>query len=185
MNTGDFTITTNQRRLDVSTIGSWFIEPWSPQLAREMRIGARAELQRAYAGGDDSFPGQLRELIATFWLGEPVEYRYQILKAQAVDGWRPLLELIYGQLLISRGLAPAMRHLDEGFLAASALLSPDDYFRVMRRHDLLRFIPLFQTPRPARTLDELISEARVIQQLTGGSLKNRNNGVRNGADIIG
>ena len=114
------------------------------------------------------------------WLGGLVEYRYPVLMARSA-GWRTaLLELVFGQLLASCRLFPAMKHLDAGFAAASGFLSPDDYFNVMKRHDLLRLLPLFPEPRAARALDELLVEARVIRRLPSyraGSAEIRDHGT--------
>lgn len=149
------------------SLGGWFAEPLSHDQARALRASAHRRLQRAYATGGDGFAGQVQELVAAFWLDGAVEHRYAVL-ARAANGWQAaLLELIHGQLLASRGMHPAPAHLDAGFAAAKGFLSAGDYFRVMRRHDLLRLLPVSLQPGPARTLDELLLQARVIKRLRG------------------
>jgi len=154
--------------IESASLGAWFADPQSFDQAQVNRGHVRRQLHSACAGSCDTFTMQLSELIASFWLDEPVEHRYLILKATATDWRAAMMELVYGQLLASRGLDPAMEHLDAGFRKATDFLSPQDYFTVMNRHDLLRLLPLFQEPRPPRSLGELLTEARIIRSLRCG-----------------
>ena len=62
---------------------------------------------------------------------------------------------------------PACDYLDSGFELAAHLLEPEEYFLVLKRHELLRRLQLMPTPSKAAGLDELLTEARVIQRLKG------------------
>jgi hypothetical protein len=76
-----------------------------------------------------------------------------------------LLELVYGQLLISRKLQPATIHLEQGFMRAACYLDSGDYLRLLRRHELLGYLVLTDTPADPQPLDALLSEAAVIRRL--------------------
>jgi hypothetical protein len=111
---------------------------------------------------------RLAEIIFRFWAGHDSESNYRnCLALLDSDRDLALLELCYGQLLIARRLEPAWRHLDTGFTTAARLLEPEDYFTVMKRHELLRQLPLATRPSPAASLDALLAEARVIARLRG------------------
>ena len=76
-----------------------------------------------------------------------------------------LVELIYGQLLMSRRLRGARLHLDRGFLRAGRLLTTDDYFILLKRHQQLSRLPLTQTPLPPADLPSLLTTAAVIARM--------------------
>ena len=78
-----------------------------------------------------------------------------------------MLEMVYGQLLLSRRQWPALQHLDRGFSLAAGYLEATDYFLLVRRHDLLRHIPLADAPVVPHGLQALLAEAAVIRQLQG------------------
>ncbi len=149
--------------------GDWFADPLPPGRARRLLSDVRRALQRVYGEGEVWFEGRLLEMIARFHDGRPVESDYHNMAALAAgQSQRALLELVYGQLLMSRRLQGAMQHLDKGFEVAAHLLAPADYFEVMKRHELLRLLPLSGRPAAPRPLQGLLTEARVIRRLGGG-----------------
>jgi hypothetical protein len=95
-----------------------------------------------------------------------LEYRQLVVSATAKRD-RALLELVFGQLLMSRKQQPALRHLDAGFRLAAGYLEAGDYFLLVRRHELLRHIPLSGETAAPRGLQSLLAEAAVIRQLRG------------------
>ena len=121
------------------SLGDWFAVPLCMDQAEHLLTEARQAMQRAYARGNAGYEMRILELIACYWLDRPVDHLYTSLSA-ALDEQhhQALLELVYGQLLMSRRQAAAMSHLDTGFKLAAGLLEPDVYFEMIRRHDMLR-----------------------------------------------
>ena len=78
-----------------------------------------------------------------------------------------MCELIHGQLLASRKLCGAQRHLENGFDLADDHLPPAAYFALLRRHEQLAWLPCHEQPSPAQGLAELLAEAAVIRKLEG------------------
>lgn len=110
---------------------------------------------------------KLQAMQARFWLGGDIRDEYQMLKpvvARSAHG-RALLELIYGQLLISRRLTLGKQHLDKGFSLAANLFTAGDYLEVMNRHRLLRQLPLSDIPVKAEPLAALLTIAKVIERM--------------------
>jgi hypothetical protein len=64
-------------------------------------------------------------------------------------------------------LKGAYDHLDRGLHDARDLLATRDYFILVRRHELLRYLPLGDEPRPPQELSALLAEATVIERLVG------------------
>lgn len=146
----------------------WYADPLAPDAAAALHAQARQAVQRSLADGT---PGgqplslRLAELIAGFWLGRAVALDHRSLIATQPREFQALVELIYGQLLISRKLAGALDHLDRGFILAVPHLAPAEYFALLRRHELLRALPLRADASAALTLPELLIEARIIRRL--------------------
>jgi len=112
------------------------------------------------------FQLHVQQLLCHFWMDVPTSLEYRQLTASAtLQRDRALLELVYGQLLLSRRQRPAQRHLDRGFSLGVAYLAATDYFLLVRRHDLLRYIPLSAVPVAPQGLQSLLAEAAVIRQL--------------------
>ena len=65
---------------------------------------------------------------------------------------------------MSRQLEGAMAHLERAFMLGRDLFSPADYFRIMKRHQLLDLIPLSKPPATPRTLHELLTSAAVMRE---------------------
>jgi hypothetical protein len=149
-----------------SDLGAWYAEPLAAPAARRLLERARERQQRAYVAGTDGAAWAVQEMIARFWLDQSIESQYRnLLKTAGDEGVRVLAELVYGQLLMSRRLRGADRHLRAAFASAAALLAPADYFAVMKRHQLLGHLALQATPSPPLGLDALLREAAVIRTL--------------------
>lgn len=167
------------------SLGDWFAEPLGLERARHLAGEVRRRLQRAYSGGESAFEGRLLELVAAYW-GErsPVSVYRSLEATVARDGReRALLELTWGQLLLSRRLEPAFVHLDAGFSRAAHLLSADDYFKVMKRHALLRLLPLSRSASAPQTLSALLDEARIIQRIGGDRTRPAGAGLSHGDTV--
>ena len=146
----------------------WYAQPLTATAAAGLHAEARRAVQSALADGtarDRSLAARLAELIAAFWLGRAVALDYRSLIATHPPETVALVELIYGQLLISCKLTGALEHLDRGFSLAVPHLAPAEYFALLRRHELLRVLPLHPQPAAAQTLLDLLTEARVIRRL--------------------
>lgn len=152
---------------DDLSLAGWYGEPMDERAARELLQRAQQALREAYAGGGCSFGPLLQQLLARFRLQGELQEVDSMQATLREERERALLELIQGQLLISVRLRQAREHLDAGFRAAANLLSPEDYFSVLRRHEQLRALPLFDRPMPARGLAQLLAEAGVIRRLQG------------------
>ncbi len=142
-------------------LGEWYAVPLDP--------AAREVLARCVATSD-SLVQRFGGLISAFWSGADPAMAYESLGGLLGEEGREraLLELVQGQLLMSRRLPGAMDHLDRGFRLAVPWLGARDYFRVLKRHELLRELPPAVSPQPPRDLDALLTEARVIRRLRRG-----------------
>ncbi len=154
--------------------------------AAEQLVGqCRVQLRLGNISAFHGFWLECEVMKGRFWLEGGCEADYQYLKVKAEGAVESaLLELVYGQLLMSRKLCSANFHLDKGFWLAAGLLSARDYFRVLRRHRDLECLVLTDTPAPPRTLEELIKEAGVIRRLTRGEAGICNNPKGHG-DTVG
>jgi hypothetical protein len=150
------------------SLGSWFAAPIPPDQAQALLPGVR-QSAGAPADGRATVPVRLAELILRFWSGHDVEPDYgNCLALCADDRERAMLELCYGQLMIARRIEGAWTHLDRGFALAARLLEAEEYFAVLKRHELLRELALGPVPLEGLPLDTLCAEARVITRLRGG-----------------
>jgi hypothetical protein len=133
------------------------------QLLQLSQKRKQACLRRGHA----SIRSNLQLMIGKFWLGESMDKDYLSLQQQTrntIRG-RVLLNLIHGQLLMSKRLSGAMDSLQQGFTEGRLLFTPQDYFLVLKRHQTLAHLPLSNSPLPAESLDSLLNSARVIQLL--------------------
>jgi hypothetical protein len=150
------------------SLACWLGDPLDETRARDLLELVRERIRRGRNSALELFSLRLAELIGRFWTGGDVEAAYETLSAlPGEDRQLALLELCYGQLFMARRQQPAWQHLDRGFQLAAHLLEAEDYFRVLRRHELLRQIPLQSAPGAAAALDVLLREARVIARLRG------------------
>ena len=143
----------------------WYAAPLAADTAKGLHAKARQAVQQALASGVPPLAPKLAEMIAGFWLGRAAALDHRSLVATQPPESQALVELIYGQLLVSRRLAGALEHLDRGFRLAIPYLAPGEYFTLLRRHELLRALPLHATASAAQTLPDLLTEARVIHRL--------------------
>ena len=152
-------------------LGRWYADPLTPQQAQTLLEETRTRRHPRAGRNRRCYTCQLQELVARYWLGEAVQDEYQRLaqRLRHTSHGRALLELIYGQLLMSRRLSAARRHLDEGFRRAVPLLSTTDYFAILRRHQQLARLPLTDNELPPQTLAALLTTAAVIERMTQGA----------------
>lgn len=144
---------------------AWYATPLMPDAATALHAQSRQALQRALTSGSPPLATWLAALVAGFWLGRPVALEYRSLIATLPPESRARVELVYGQLLISRKLTGALEHLGRGFMLAIPQLAPGEYFALLRRHETLRALPLADTASAPQTLADLLTEARVIRRL--------------------
>jgi hypothetical protein len=144
----------------------WFATPLSKAEAEHLWQQATERHERRLRRGCPSVLPRLQQLCARFWLEQTIENDYQQLRIQFQHRHskraQALLELCHGQLLISRGLEGARKHLQQGFTLARELFAAGDYFIVHQRHQLLAQLPLSSQAGPAQELTQLLSTARVI-----------------------
>ena len=147
-------------------LATWYGEPPGAAAAAVLHDRAQQELQLRLCLNHGSFPLHVLQLVCDFWRRADGASRYETLAA-AVDDRREqaLLELVYGQLLMSRKLKPANAHLALGFELAAPWLASVSYFELLRRHEMLACLRLTDRPAPAQGLTALLSEAAVIRRL--------------------
>jgi hypothetical protein len=148
-------------------LARWYAEPLTPQQANELLSLAVVHEQQLLKRFAHSYLSPLLKLIALHWLGEPIESHYQQLVSRKEKSVHIeiLTPLIYGQLLMSRRIEGAMGYLDQAFAQARLLLRPEDYFTVMKRHQLLKQLPLGEGYSAGSTLEALLNTAAVIGRM--------------------
>jgi len=150
------------------SLGSWFAEPLSVQQAGMRLPEIRRQQQLCFSRGEPCFGPRLAEFVAHYWCGRDLEAEHRNLYALVADRREEaMLRLCYGQLLIARKQRVAWEFLDTGFELAAHLLGPEEYFLVLKRHELLRMLPLHTQPVKPAGLKELLAEAAVIRRLKG------------------
>lgn len=159
-------------RCELPGLAIWMADPVDVETA----VCSLGKLQHCMRAGNLDehavFSLRLGEIIARFWAGKDIEAGYKNLLALLNRTHQEsVLELCIGQLLMARKLSPAWVHLERGFQLAAHLLEPEDYFLVMKRHELLRQLPLSQQGMEAVDLETLLSEARVIASLRGNATR--------------
>jgi hypothetical protein len=150
------------------SLASWLAEPVSQQRAQACLPGILHRLQASISSGHGSFPVRLAEVVVRYWCGHDLDAIFRNLLA--LHGKRreqAQLKLCYGELLMACKYQPAWDYLDSGFELAAHLFEPEEYFLVLKRHELLRRLQLRPVPAKPASLDELLTEARVIQRLNG------------------
>ena len=150
------------------SLASWFASPLTRQQAEVWLPRIHRRNQTAVSEGQNGCTVRLAELIVRYWLGDNIDVEYQNMLALLGERRESaMLQLCYGQLLIARKIDMAWQHLDCGFRQAAHILHPEDYFLVLGRHELLRSLVLSARPSAPMRLDELLTEAGVIQRLKG------------------
>jgi hypothetical protein len=151
-----------------ASLAAWYGEPLSTGDAERLYAWAGKSLRYRLCAGLPVFQLHVLQLLGHYWMGVSIPLGYQQLVASATEKRdRALLEIVYGQLLFSRRQWPALQHLDRGFRLASGYLEAMDYFLLVRRHDLLRHIPLSDARVTPQGLQSSLAEAAVIRQLQG------------------
>lgn len=152
------------------SLAAWYAGPLAAGKLIKLQLAAATGLQSRLCRGGSSFRPQLLQLVCRSLAGMDIEPDYRQLSA-TVHAARDaaLLELVYGQLLISRKLQPASKRLEQGFMRAARFLDSGDYLRLLRRHELLGYLVLTETPVDPQPLDVLLSEAAVIRRLCGNT----------------
>jgi hypothetical protein len=152
---------------EYATLGRWYAEPLTTTQAQELLEQSTTRLEARLRHGGNTLCCRLMQMQARFWLDRPIADHYrslQHLAACSAHG-RALLELVYGQLLVSRRISNATEHLQRGFELARPLFAPGDYFQVLERHRLLTQLPLSDIPSAAESLKQLLTTARVVERL--------------------
>lgn len=146
-------------------LGAWHADPLAPELLADRLAWVRESLNAA-PDGETRFRLRLAEMRLMALQGRSVDAQYRSLRATAGKASREaLVELIYGQLLLATRRAGAWRHLDEAFRMAADHLGPRDYLRVRRRHERLRHLEPLPEPVSPKSLNRLLREAAVIEQI--------------------
>ena len=144
----------------------WYGDPLGRRHAIGLQRALQAELHARLCRGESCFPLHVLRLVCAFRTAADGRLEYEQLTVLARENTeRALLELVYGQLLISRKLLPANRHLAKGFLLAADYLAPPAYFRLLRQHELLGLLRLSDIPAAPLKLEALLREAAVIERL--------------------
>jgi hypothetical protein len=150
------------------SLAAWYGEPLAVADAERLLTNTEKALRIRLCAGLPVYPLHVLQLLLRYWLDSNLLPEYpQLATAATGKRDRALLEIVYGQLLLSRRQWPALQHLDRGFRLAAGYLEATDYFLLVRRHDLLRHIPLADTPVAPQGLQALLAEAAVIRQLQG------------------
>ena len=148
-------------------LARWYAEPLSHEEAQALlSLSERREQERLKRNGT-AYLSPLLKLIALHWLEAPTEshYHYLISKKSKSIHADVLTPLIYGQLLMSRKQVGAMDYLEKAFHRATSLLRPEDYFVLMKRHQVLKQIPLSEQASQGVSLDALIKTGSVIGRM--------------------
>lgn len=150
-------------------LAAWYGNPLPFDSVTRLQAAAQRELQTRLCAGAHCFQIHVLQLVCYFQDQVNVRLKYENLQATARDTFEhALLELVYGQLLISCRKAGANRHLADGFALANDYLASADYFILVRQHELLAYLPLSETPSLPQDLASLLAEAVVIKQLQSG-----------------
>ncbi len=151
------------------SLTGWYADPISIPDARALLDRAQRRLRPCLCRGGRCYTLHVLRMICHHWLQSGSTLDYQQLSALACDdSERALVELVYGQLLISGKRLPARHYLARGFSLAARHLDTADYVLLLRRHELLDYLPLSETPVVAQDLRSLLKEAAVIRRLQGG-----------------
>ncbi len=152
---------------ELGILARWYAEPLTHEEAKALlKLSERREQERLKRNGS-SYLSPLLKLIALHWLGEPTEghYHYLISKKNKSIHAESLTALIYGQLLMSKKLEGAMDYLDQAFHKVQLLLRPEDYFVLMKRHQVLKHIPVSGQPGKGESLEGLLKTGGVIGRM--------------------
>ncbi|MEF3194050.1 MAG: hypothetical protein K6346_07540 [Halothiobacillaceae bacterium] len=140
-------------------LAAWHAEP----LAQD-----KAEARLARLGTAMAWDDRLEALHLRLMLGLPAMMQREVLMAEADDDLqRAAVELITGQVMLARRLKGAWAWLDAAEKRLAHGLPGPGYLELLRRHAMLRTLPLFDQPKPMRPLKELLAIAAAISRLEG------------------
>ena len=147
-------------------LAGWYAAPMTRSAAADLLTRSQSVIQQRLREGSDWYQLHLLVMLCLFWQGADVKTGYcEAIRCFPGQHARALLELVTGQLLVSRKLSGAGAFLARGLQLATDLLPNRDYFMLLRRHEMLARLPLSNTPSPAQNLPELLVEAAVISRL--------------------
>ena len=153
-----------------ASLAAWYADPLAQGVAEELHASTEQVLQTCLRAGASCFQPRMLQLVCRFWLAESITLEYgQLQVSAACAREQALLELVYGQLLVSCKYRRGPRHLERGFALAVPQLDTADYFRLVRRHELLGYLCMSDTASLPQALDELLVEAAVIRRLREGT----------------
>jgi len=149
-------------------LSEWYATPLTRSRLVYLQSALQQELQTRLCNGISCYALHVLQLVCRFQCRIDVELDYQQLLAAVQNvPEQALLELIYGQLLASCKQTGAHQHLHDGFALAAEYLSSAEYFRLVRQHELLRWLVLSDAASAPQQLQSLLAEAAVIKQLQG------------------
>ena len=152
-----------------AALSAWYGNPVAAAMAEDLLTRALQSRQARLCAGETGFQLQVLMLICHTWLGSEPEFDPADLETLAVERHQQaLLELVRGQLLASHKRRGAIACLERGFRLAAPGLEPKEYFTLLRRHELLEYLPFGESPSPAQDLPCLLKEAAVIKKLRSG-----------------
>jgi hypothetical protein len=150
------------------SLTGWYADPIAAAEAQALFDRTERRLRSRLCRGGRCFPLHVLRMICHHWLQSDSALDYRQLFALACDdSERALVELVYGQLLMSGKRLPARQYLARGFSLAARQLDTVDYLLLLRRHDLLEYLPLSGSSVVAQGLRSLLKEAAVISSLRG------------------
>lgn len=150
-------------------LAAWYARPLSDAQAQTLSALAARSQQQAMAAHQSPLLAQRLAWIAAFWIKGEAQMQYESLLATAATAHdRALTELIQGQLLCSVRRLGAHQALTHGFQLAADLLASEEYFILMKRHELLACLTLSESGGSPATLPDLLLEAQVIKRLQKG-----------------
>ena len=153
-----------------ASLAAWYADPLARDVAAELHARTEQALQTCLRTGASCLQLRVLQLVCRFWLAEPITLEYEQSQVSAASAReQALLELVHGQLLVSCKYRRGVRHLERGFALAVPQLDAADYFRLLRRHELLGYLCLSDTASLPQTLDALLVEAAVIRRLREGT----------------
>jgi hypothetical protein len=148
------------------SLAGWYAGPADTGLLDTLRASAEADLQVRLRRGESRFRPQLLLAVCDCLAGADIGPAYRELRSGVRDQRAAaLLELVVGQLLVSRKQQPATFHLVRGFRKAARYLDTRAYFRLVHRHELLDCLVLSAAPGTVQPLASLLAEAGVIRRL--------------------
>lgn len=149
-------------------LARWYATPLDRDAAVALLHAAQQREAVRVRRGKSCYTCRLQRMVAHYWLGKEIDEEFHALtqRLRNTAHGRILVELIYGQLLMSQRRSGAMAALDHAFHAAHHLLTPGDYFVLFKRHNLLRRLPLGTEGQKGLFLDELLTTSAVIERMT-------------------